>query len=377
MPTLPLHHAPTLPQREVESAHGPSSHTRVVAHGKPRALKRTAVLPPEPSSGARPPTLDDERFVFVAPLGVGGEGDVWRAYDRDFARFVAVKRAHVANRAKFAAEARTAGALEHPAIVPVYDVGDDADGNPYLVMRCVEGESLESIIERLADGDAATHASYCFERRTEIFRRLCEAVSFAHARGVIHCDIKPANVIVGAHGEVFLTDWGIARRLDAQGAGRLVSGTPAYMAPEQAAGGSVDVRADVHGLAALFYELLALRPYLDTEGRSMTELLGTIASHRPSHPSDVVTRVQPRVPMDLGWLVLDGLHRDPAKRYPSVDALLERLDRRAQGRVPIQCAQTLVKRSTGELVRTLERYPAVLPIAVFVAIVASVVAAIR
>lgn len=293
----------------------------------------------------------------------------------DLGRHVAIKRARSLDVERFAAEVQTAGELEHPAIVPVYDLGVDADARPYFIMRYVDGESLACVIERLAAGDAETHRVYCFERRMMIFQRLCEAVAFAHARGVLHFDIKPDNVMIGRYGEVFLTDWGIARSLSG-GSATVVSGTLAYMAPEQSVGGPLDVRTDVHGLSSLLYELLALRPYIETTG-TLIATLRAIPVHCPTHPSEVSTSVQPRVPMDLGWFVMQGLARDPARRYPSVAAMLARLERRAEGRVPVQCAQTLVKRSTSELVRLVERRPLLLPIAVFATIVVWAVNALR
>ena len=344
------------------------------------SLMRIRILP-APRDGA--PAIDRgaeaerfERFECLERIGNGGEGAVWRAFDRDLGRHVAIKRAHSVDVERFAAEVRNAGALEHPAIVPVYDLGVDADARPYFIMRFVDGEPLSRVIERLAAGDGETHRLYCFERRVMIFRRLCEAVAFAHARGVLHCDIKPDNVMVGRFGEVFLTDWGIARSLSARG-DRIICGTAEYMAPEQAMGHALDARTDVHGLAALVYELLALRPYIELTDATVVETILAIPAHRPRHPSDVESGVQPRVPMDLGWFVMQGLERDPGRRYPTVDAMLARLERRADGQVPVQCAQTLVKRSTSELVRLIERRPALLPLAFLVAIAAWSVALLR
>src|SRR5262249_26554491 len=160
---------------------------------------------------------------------------------------------------RFVEEIRTIGRLEHPNIVPIHDVGVDERGDYYFVMKFVDGETLESIIDKLAAGDRAYHAKFGFERRVQIFLALLEAVRFAHTRGIVHRDIKPANVMVGAYGEVVLMDWGIAKSLHgdsvpeetprplvhASGSrrgtlfetqlGQLV-GTPAYMSPEQARG---------------------------------------------------------------------------------------------------------------------------------------------
>src|SRR5262249_27698511 len=147
--------------------------------------------------------------------------------------------------ARFVDEIRTIGQLEHPNIVPIHDVGVDDNGEHYFVMKYVDGETLESIITKLASGDATYHARFNIEQRVLIFLRLLDAIAFAHAAGYLHRDIKPANVIVGRFGEVMLMDWGIAKRIDRGGealssAGELppssgqtcvgtLVGTPAYM----------------------------------------------------------------------------------------------------------------------------------------------------
>ncbi|HEY8042480.1 MAG TPA: serine/threonine-protein kinase, partial [Polyangiaceae bacterium] len=139
------------------------------------------------------------RFQVNRPLGEGGIGQVFAAVDQDIGREVAIKSlrpdmqapSHVA---RFIDEIRTVGALEHPNIVPIHDVGVNDDGSLYFVMRCVQGETLESIIARLAAGDPLAHAQWTFERRVHVFRQLLDAVAFAHDRGYVHRDIKPANV---------------------------------------------------------------------------------------------------------------------------------------------------------------------------------------
>ena len=366
-------HRALAPTVTAGTSSAPPTGPAAVSFGARLSLRRSALLPAHPRESPHPDS--SERFLGIERIGEGGEADVWRAFDRDLGRMVAIKRAHRIDVNRFAAEVRTAGRLEHPGIVPVHDIGVDADGHPYFVMRLVEGESLERIIERLAAGEPDAHQFYCFEQRIQLFRRLCDAVAFAHARGVLHCDIKPANVLVGRHGEVFLTDWGIACATTAP-ASNQVAGTPAYMAPEQTVAGPLDARTDVHGLAALLYEWLTLRTYIPTESVSLVDVLRAIPAHRPAHPTDLVSPHQPRVPMDLGWFALRGLERDPARRYPSVDAMLERLERRAEGRVPIQCSQTFFKRLLGELIRLVERRPTALPIAIALGVIVYAVTAL-
>ncbi|MBK6534374.1 MAG: serine/threonine protein kinase [Deltaproteobacteria bacterium] len=112
---------------------------------------------------------------------------------------------------RFAQEVRTIGSLEHPNIVPVHDVGIDEEGKHYFVMKYVEGETLESVIEKLQAHDPATERRFPIEARAQLFLGILRAVQYAHARGIIHRDIKPANIMVGPYGEVMLMDWGLAR----------------------------------------------------------------------------------------------------------------------------------------------------------------------
>jgi serine/threonine protein kinase len=193
------------------------------------------------------------RYERREEIGRGGMGAVYRAFDHELERDVALKVLHASGRSDLAArllrEARIIGRLEHPGVVPIHDVGWTGDGRLFYVMKLVTGQRLD---ERVGRG---LPADECLR----IFDRVCDTVAFAHARGIIHRDLKPENIMVGAFGEALVLDWGIARTLDADAeiAGT-VMGTPGYMAPEQARGdtGSADERADVYGLggvlAALF-----------------------------------------------------------------------------------------------------------------------------
>ncbi|MBI5361851.1 MAG: serine/threonine protein kinase [Planctomycetes bacterium] len=216
----------------------------------------------------RPETIA-ERYDVAEELGRGGMGAVYRAYDRALDRDVAVKvlaRAELDPRAneRLQREARIAARLEHPGIVPVYDVGLLDDGRPFYVMKLVAGARLDEMI----GSELAT------AERVDVFLRICEAVAYAHARGVVHRDLKPANVRVGAFGEVQVLDCGVATVLagaeDAEGASSIartaehatkagtVVGTPGWMAPEQERGDpDVDARADVHALGRILAALLA------------------------------------------------------------------------------------------------------------------------
>jgi serine/threonine-protein kinase len=324
------------------------------------------------------------RFAIDRSLGEGGIGQVFAAVDQDIGREVAIKSlrremqapAHIA---RFVDEIRTVGALEHPNIVPIHDVGVNEDGSLYFVMRRVQGETLESIIERLAAGDPVAHAHWTPERRAHVFRQLLDAVAFAHDRGYVHRDIKPANVMVGHHGEVFLMDWGIAKpvgatddaspparssagggpqvtdRVTATHAGTVV-GTPAYMSPEQARGEPVDARSDVYSLCVLFHELLCLRHYLE-HCKTLEAMLDGVQHAHASAPSFVPSPFQPPAPMDLSWFVRKGLAKHASGRFQSVHEMIDRLDARDEGLIPIQCPVTFTKRVSREMLRGVDRYP--------------------
>jgi len=343
---------------------------------------RTTVLPRIEWAGDAPTIVSTSRprFETTRALGSGGLGEVVAAKDHDIGREVAIKRLRADARsagslARFVDEIRTVGALEHPNILPIHDVGADEHGGLYFVMPRVRGETLEAIIERLQAGDAATHTHWTFERRTHVFRQLLDAVAFAHEHGYVHRDIKPSNVMIGPYGEVFLMDWGIAKPVGAPDhaaaakpdalapTGRVtethagaVIGTPAYMSPEQARGERVDARSDVYSLCVLFDELLCLRHYLE-HCKTVDEVIqGVQHTHHPV-TSFVSNPHQSPAPADLAWFVRKGVAKDPAQRYQSVREMINRLEARDEGIVPIQCHLTFTKRVTGTWMRFIDRHP--------------------
>ena len=316
-----------------------------------------------------------DRYETLDRIGEGGMGEVVRARDNDIGREVAVKRLRPEHQnaelyARFVEEVRTVGQLEHPNIVPIHDAGLDAQGY-YFVMKHLQGDTLEQIIGRLDRGDKQTHAQWPLERRVAVIRKVLEAVRYAHSKGVIHRDIKPANILVGAMGEVFLLDWGIARRerrgpeastastQPAAGAGTQVGavmGTPLYMSPEQARGDPADARSDLYSLCLTFYEFLTLRhPFAGIENTA--KLLQAVLVQKISHGSTVKHPHQAAVPMELGWLTLKGVAKDPAARYQTAEEFIRRLDDRAEGKVPIQCHITATRRMSYEVMKLINRSP--------------------
>jgi serine/threonine protein kinase len=349
------------------------------------------------------------RYEHRRRLGEGGLGEVIGARDNDIDRDVAVKRmrpetSSPAAIARFVEEVRTIGRLEHPSIVPIHDVGVDEGGELYFVMKYVEGDTLETVIEKLAAGDRDYHARYTVERRVQIVTALLEAVAYAHAKGVVHRDIKPANVMVGRYGEVVLMDWGIAKRLRSDEAdpfaktvlgsahanhakrGALfetvagdIIGTPAYMSPEQARGEAVDTRSDLFSLAMLFHELLCLRHPYD-EKKTLPAMLLAVINEPVPLTGLVFNSHQAPTPMDLTWFVRKGVAKDPAKRYQSAEEMLERLARRADGFVPVNCHVTFMRKMTTGATRFVDRHPIVATFvlaAALIGTIASVVIAVK
>lgn len=215
-----------------------------LSHGAVTRLRSALAVNPVPA-----------RYELIEVIGEGGMGIVWRAHDRVLGRDVAVKviAAHLDDAALFtrlSREARILAALEHPGIVPVFDMGTSDDGTPWYAMRLVRGVRLD-----IAARDGR-------ERRDllRIVEQLCDTVAYAHAHGVVHRDLTPRNVMLGPFGETLVLDWGVARDATPDFATGTVVGTPGFMSPEQAAGGHGDARSDVYGLGAILRDLVSVHP---------------------------------------------------------------------------------------------------------------------
>lgn len=235
----------------------------------------------QPLAPRRTADSPSSRYRLVEEHGRGGLGRVWKAYDTQLDRVVALKQSlHEDSRAleRFEREAKVSAKLQHPSIVPVYDAGLAADGTPWFVMKLVSGETLKSATDRAGSLEARL-------RLVPHVERVAEAMAYAHREGVLHRDLKPDNVLVGDFGEVYVIDWGIARAVGAPEDGTQMSpiasslvsprgesftkagavlGTPNYMAPEQASGGLVDERTDVFAMGAMLHEVVTGRPLTDT-----------------------------------------------------------------------------------------------------------------
>jgi serine/threonine protein kinase len=349
---------------------------------------RITVLPDVRSEGDRLVLVprDQTRYEGDKLLGRGGMGEVKLARDHDIGRKVAVKRMldddnpHAV--ARFIDEVRTVGSLEHPNIVPIHDVGVDEDGALFFVMKYVEGETLESIIEKLDAGDPAYHKRYGFEARLDLFIGLLRALQYAHSQGLVHRDVKPANIMVGGYGEVVLMDWGIAHRmrsdarqtnLPGQG-GQLgdrsstetvdgsVVGTPQYMSPEQAGGdvANLDGRSDLYSAAVVLYELLTLRPFVKPGQTAMQTVVGVTQSEPPSvmepaydHPH------QAAVPVELRHFLHHALERNKDDRFQTADEIIETFENVRSGDFAVACPITFMKSNNTKMGRFMDRHPLV------------------
>jgi serine/threonine-protein kinase len=304
---------------------------------------RVAPTPRLGESERAAPELGRTRFELLGVLGEGGMGHVERVRDRDLLRDVAVKtlRAELADSAamalQFLWEARVTAYLDHPNIVPVHDLGA-TDGRLYFVMKLARGQTLAACLKSIR-GSAQAAAQWTVPRRLRLFLQLCNAVSFAHSRGVLHRDLKPDNVLLGDHGEVIVTDWGLAvplgdergaelQRIIPDGLAELSAGTPMYMAPEQIEGAALDERSDVYTLGVILYEMVALvTPYqADDVPRLLEQVLRGDA---PPLSSPGVA-----LPAGLAAVVRQAMSRDRSKRYGSVAALSRDIETVLDGRTP-------------------------------------------
>ncbi len=319
---------------------------------------------------------EHERYHFLALLGRGGGGMVFKVWDRRLRRRLALKFVHARSTApnrsdspgfdaralrRFVNEARVASQLAHPGIVPVHDVGADSEGRAYYTMKLVEGVSLLEAFARHRAGDR----EWTLARLVEALARVCDTMAYAHARGVLHRDLKSANVMIGPYGEVYVVDWGLARVLEtapepvdaasdpwsqwlgelAPGAGASsdtppghsadgdVLGTPGYMAPEQARGelSAVGPRTDVYAVGAMLYELLAGRaPYSEElKGTPPSDWLERIRTSAPTP----LERAAPKAYPELAAICEKAMEHDSARRYESMRELAAELRAFLDGRV--------------------------------------------
>lgn len=272
-----------------------------------------------------PRTFGD--FELLDELGAGGMGTVYMARQRSLDRVVAIKMlksgemASAVEQARFRAEAESAAGLDHPHVVPVYEVGV-CDGQPYFSMRHVAGENLARRLER---GPLEPRAAVA------LVVPLARAIEYAHRQGILHRDLKPSNVLIDERGQPLLTDFGLAKRVDDQAAqltrSGAILGTPSYMPPEQASGerGQLGPASDVYGLGTILYHAITGQPPFQAATAMDTILL--VLEQEPVPPR-LLNR---KVDRDLEMIVLRCLQKPPDLRYPTAAALADDLERYLAG----------------------------------------------
>ncbi len=280
------------------------------------------------------------RYEIRSELGRGGMATVYKAYDPLFEREVALKvlpreMLHDPQfRVRFEREAKTIASLEHPAIVPVYDVGEE-DGQPYFVMRYMTGGSLQ---ERIAQGQISLQES------ARIFSKIAPALDEAHAKGIIHRDLKPGNILFDRTGEPYISDFGIAKITQTQGAatvtGGAIVGTPAYMSPEQAQGEPVDGRSDIYAMGVILYEMLTgVQPY------QATTPMAVVVKHI-TDPIPHILDHNPNLPIDIEPVIEKAMAKDRAQRFSTTEELATALVAVARGESGEQAIKTVSMHAT-------------------------------
>ncbi len=306
------------------------------------------------SCAAGEATAGGPRFRILRPHAKGGLGEVFVAYDREVNREVALKeiqQLHADNpqsRARFTLEAEITGRLEHPGIVPVYGLGYYGDGRPFYAMRFIRGENLKSAIQHFHKDTARKSAAETLLEFRELLGRfvdVCQAIEYAHSRGVLHRDLKPGNIMLGKYGETLVVDWGVAKAAgrderhhaspdettlvpglsdsgSAETAMGSLVGTPMFMSPEQADRRLRDLgpATDVYSLGATLYTLLTGQPPFRGEKE---EVLANVRQGRFPPPR----QIRPQVPRALEAICLKAMSLRPDQRYDSAQELAAEIER--------------------------------------------------
>jgi len=277
------------------------------------------------------------KYTKFKTLAEAGNGVLFSSYDENLRRIVAIKKLkpdqleNFREQRRLIREARITAQLSHPNTVPVYEMGLAEDGEIYFAMKRVEGENLFKILCRIARGEEAPKREFTLYRLLSVLIHASNALAYAHARGVIHRDVKPENILVGMFGEVYMMDWGVAKVWGMPNEGgevdftrddvmnRLTSsgkrpGTPLYMSPEQVLDKPVDERTDIFSMGVVLYETLALRePF---RGARIRDTFDNILHETPPPPSTISKHL--KVPKRLDKICARAMQKKPSDRYQSM-----------------------------------------------------------
>ena len=285
----------------------------------------------------------EDRYDYTTALGRGGMGEVCAYADKRMGREVAVKLAlpdpdrdragREAFTARFIHEARVQARIEHPAVVPVYDLGLTSAKKPYFTMKWVRGLTLKEVISGLADGDEEISGRFNRRRLLTAFSQVCLAIDYAHSKGVLHRDLKPANLMFGDFGEVYVLDWGIAATTHvgtepkAPGRSAIIGvsggGTAGYMAPERLEGGDdASDASDIYSLGAILYELLTYQP-LNPGNTPQARGVASLEGNQPP-PSERAAELD--IPPELDVICMRATALRPGQRYSSARRLADAID---------------------------------------------------
>jgi eukaryotic-like serine/threonine-protein kinase len=307
----------------------------------------------DPDLPSRPP-VGSKRYTNLREMARGGNALLRSGFDSVIGRTVAIKTllpeqlGNREERRRLLREARVTAQLQHPGTVPVYEIGDDDFWGVYFTMKRISGENFFEALKRIARKDEATMAAFPISRRIEIVSQICQALAYAHARGVIHRDVKPENIWVGNFGEVVLLDWGVAKvwghpddnqpirqcslavdkskeselQLQTLTAGGQRPGTPLYMSPEQVDGKrGIDERTDMFSVGVVLYEALALRePF---RGQDIDETFQNIKYAQIAPPSERAPDAGITPEMDA--IVMKAMQKKPSDRYQMMRDLIAAL----------------------------------------------------
>ena len=285
------------------------------------------------------------RYAYFKTIAKGGKCIIQSCKDLHLSRTVCYKslRREIADdpieQQRFLREARVTAMLQHPNTIPIYELSRDIKGHYYFTMKLVEGQTLREIIDLLKKDDKEAVDNYGFSMLVDIVLQVCHALDYAHNHGVVHRDVKPANILVGPFGEVLLLDWGLAKVWNMEirdfshlemiedsdqsltSRGRL-QGTVLYMSPEQIAESKdIDHRTDIYSLGVVLYEMLTLE--LMAWGKTLNEMMRHIQQDVPPRPTDKAPHRQ--IPVELEHICLTCIHKDPDERYQGMDEVIEDL----------------------------------------------------